>query len=340
MRPFTAPRGAVAHAAMNLAPVGLAVVGALLLAVLAVAPQADGRIIWACVKSIGGSVHIVSAGTRCKGDEVKFKWAGATGPAGTVGATGARGTNGANGAQGVTGATGPAGATGPTGAEGKEGSGGIGNRGATGATGPAGATGASGTNGTNGVTGATGATGAKGETGETGASGKAGTNGATGEKGATGATGPSGPKGIEGAASGLVHWRITVAAAGAGELEPNTVVLATLGPFTLTGHCYEAGSATEARTYISTSEDGAFITAFTEHMPLSVKDGEVPVFESVAGQTATHEPAFGLLPLNNKSWSAESHDGLVAFTAFANEGVWLQGNTGPACSFSGYLVTE
>ena len=88
MRPFKPPLGVEAHAAMNLASVGIAAVGALLLAVLALAPQADGRIIWACVKSVGGSVHIVSAGTRCKGDEVKLKWAGATGPTGTTGGQG------------------------------------------------------------------------------------------------------------------------------------------------------------------------------------------------------------------------------------------------------------
>jgi hypothetical protein len=159
MRSVKAPRGAEAHAVINPASVGLAAIGALVLAVLAVAPQADGRIIWACVKSVGGSVHIVSAGSRCRGDEVKFKWAGATGPTGTTGVTGPKGSTGANGAQGVTGATGPAGATGPTGAEG--------------ATGP---TGATGTQGVTGQAGSTGPSGAQGSTGPTGAEGASGSS--------------------------------------------------------------------------------------------------------------------------------------------------------------------
>ena len=115
-------------------------------------------------------------------------------------------------------------------------------------------------------------------------------------------------------------------------------MLATAGPFTLTGQCYEVGSYTEAATYIRTSQDGSYFTAYSEHVPLNVKDGETLVWERVGSQTATHEPAFGAP--NNKWWSAESHDGLVALSGFANEGVWLQGKTGPACSFSGYLVTE
>jgi hypothetical protein len=314
-------RGVGAHAAMNRAAAGLAVVGALLLAVLAVAPQAEGRIIWACVKQVGGSVHIVGSGTRCKKGEVKLKWIGKTGPTGTTGATGAEGTEGA---QGVTGATGPHGVTG---AEGKQG-----RAGATGAAGPTGAKGENGTTGAEGVTGATGGTGGKGETGATGA---------TGGKGEAGAAGATGPTGATGEVAGLIRWRNTIAVAGKSEGEPETVVLATAGPFTVTGRCYESGVWTEAGTYIRTSEDGSYAQGFNGmgKVPLNVEDGDVPISDEKAlGITAEHRADFK--SANDGSWGAESPDGSLALNGFANQGVWLQGENGPACSFSGYLIVE
>lgn len=135
------------------ASAALAAVSALPLAALAVAPEAHGSIIFACAKQLGGSVHIVTSGTRCKRGEVKLRWVGATGPTGVRGEAGA---SGASGAQGVTGATGAEGAVGATGPAGPPGGGGSGEGGATGPQG---------------VTGATGATGATGPTGPTGAGG-------------------------------------------------------------------------------------------------------------------------------------------------------------------------
>ena len=66
---------------------GLAAVAALLLEAFAVAPGAQAGIIFACAKQVGGSVHIVTAGTKCKRGEVKLRWVGATGPTGPVGPT-------------------------------------------------------------------------------------------------------------------------------------------------------------------------------------------------------------------------------------------------------------
>jgi len=130
----------------------------MLLALLAVAPKSEARTIWACVKQVGGAVHIVNVSTRCKKSEVKLSWTGAkgengaAGPRGEAGPKGASGVNGANGIQGVAGATGPAGSsTGTTGAQG-----------VTGATGPAGPPGAQGVTGAAGPTGPTGATGPSG----------------------------------------------------------------------------------------------------------------------------------------------------------------------------------
>jgi Collagen triple helix repeat (20 copies) len=149
-------------------PAGFVAAALMLLALLAVAPTSEARTIWACVKQVGGAVHIVNVGTRCKKAEVKLSWTGAKGEpgsagpkgdAGPAGPRGTNGTNGANGLQGVAGATGPAGSsTGTTGAQG-----------VTGATGPQGATGPAGPTGAQGVTGVTGAIGATGATGPSGA---------------------------------------------------------------------------------------------------------------------------------------------------------------------------
>src|SRR6516165_11448955 len=109
MRVFMVPRGARSRLALT-AAMGMA----LLLAGLALAPIASGRIIWVCVKQVGGTVHVVSAGTKCKKGEVKFSW-GAAGPRGPAGE---RGNNGTGGTTGVRGATGPAGSIGPTGPQG------------------------------------------------------------------------------------------------------------------------------------------------------------------------------------------------------------------------------
>jgi hypothetical protein len=131
------------------ATAGLAALSALLFAALAVAPESNAEIIFACAKQVGGSVHIVTAGTKCKRGEVKLRWAGATGPtgvAGQAGANGAAGVSGATGAEGVAGATGPAGPADTSGGNGATGAQGVtGATGATGATGPSGPTGASGT---------------------------------------------------------------------------------------------------------------------------------------------------------------------------------------------------
>jgi len=125
----------------------------LLFALLAVTPGAQARTIWACVKQVGGAVHIVGVQTQCKKGEVKLSWTGAqgekgpTGPEGVKGATGPAGVNGSAGdpSEGVTGATGPQGVTGATGAQG-----------VTGATGPTGSTGPTGPTGANSIMGGSG----------------------------------------------------------------------------------------------------------------------------------------------------------------------------------------
>ena len=152
MRAFRVPRGA-----QNRLALGAAMGTALLLAGLTLAPMASGRIIWVCVKQVGGSVHVVSAGSKCKKGEVKFSWgaAGPKGPAGDRGNNGVAGTSGLRGVTGATGVQGPAGPPGPAGPTGPSGAG----SGVTGATGPQGTTGPTGPTGQTGPTGTTGASG-------------------------------------------------------------------------------------------------------------------------------------------------------------------------------------
>src|SRR5215472_17837115 len=107
MRTFRLPRGA-----KNCVALGAALGTAVLLAGLALAPMASARIIWVCVKQVGGSVHVVSAGTKCKRGEVKFSW-GAAGPRGPAGERGSNGAGGTTGLRGLTGSTGPQGPAGP-----------------------------------------------------------------------------------------------------------------------------------------------------------------------------------------------------------------------------------
>jgi hypothetical protein len=92
----------------------LTAAGALLLAALAVAPQAEAATIYACVKKKSGSARIVSKKAKCKKGESKLSW-NSEGPAGRNGVNGANGSNGKDGAQGKEGIPGPFGETLPSG---------------------------------------------------------------------------------------------------------------------------------------------------------------------------------------------------------------------------------
>jgi hypothetical protein len=180
-------------------------------------------------------------------------------------------------------------------------------------------------------------------------SGKPGPRGAAGKEGPAGkegAAGKQGPAGKEGAAgkegiSGVIRWRATVAKAGKGEKEPEKVELAKAGPFTVTGHCYENGSRTAAATYIRSSEEKSFAQGDNgEGKEHGLKaEEEVQISEDVAeSETATHEATFD--SADDGSWGAETATGSLSLNGFGSQGVWLQGAGGPACSFSGYLLTE
>lgn len=177
----------------------------------------------------------------------------------------------------------------------------------------------------------------KGKTGKTGKTGNTGKTGGTGPVGPVGPTGPQGPAGV----SGVIRWRTTVATPGPSSSEPHTVTLATVGPFTVTGHCYESGLKTDAATYIATSETGSFAQGYSSRgseEPLTAGEDLQISEETAEGTTATHEAKF--VSANDGSWSARPANGSFALDGFGDQGVWLQGESGPACSFSGYLVVE
>jgi hypothetical protein len=93
---------------------GTAVLGtaaALLLAVLAIAPEAGAATIYACVKSKAGTARVFTKKPKCKKGETKLSW-------NTIGPSG---RNGANGIGGGAGKEGPAGKEGAKGVGGPAG---------------------------------------------------------------------------------------------------------------------------------------------------------------------------------------------------------------------------
>jgi hypothetical protein len=187
-----------------------------------------------------------------------------------------------------------------------------------------------------GAQGAPGATGATGPQGTMGASGVTGSPGPAGPQGPAGPTGPQGPAGL----SNIVSWNTTIATAGADFAHANTVTLATVGPFTLKGYCYDRGPSTTAETYISTTQDNSYMSDFwqSDQIPFNASQGFVEIGLSMGGETDIH--AFGFTGPFEGSTAAVSGDGATAINILTNVGVWMQGANGPACSFLGFLVKD
>jgi hypothetical protein len=231
---------------------------------------------------------------------------GATGPAGAQGAQGAAGANGVNGAAGAKGEPGPEGKQGPKG-----------ERGEKGEAGPAG--------GPEGPEGKQGPEGKEGKEGKPGAEGKAGPEGKPGEKGNTSLP--------------AVTWNKKVETAGASIATPKTVVLETIGPFTLVGWCYIVSDKTVANTFIETSENGVVFAetgGFEEEL---VKGEAIPVGAgSAESLTASHEAAFNG-PVEGP-FAAQNKTGTIALNGQANEAVFLGNKASPACYFTGTVTEE
>jgi hypothetical protein len=171
--------------------------------------------------------------------------------------------------------------------------------------------------------------------------GRQGLAGATGATGATGGTGGIGATGATGLISNMLQWNATVATPGAGIGTPNTVTLETVGPFTVTGYCYISGSNTVAATYGTTSQNGSGFSAYSgnEHLdPWNTGDAEDLLDTDAKGATSTSTPGFS--GPDDGSWAFSTANGSVVVNGFGNQGVYMQGSSGPACSFSGYLVKQ
>jgi hypothetical protein len=141
--------------------------------------------------------------------------------------------------------------------------------------------------------------------------------------------------------AGLTRWRTTVATPGASSAAPNVVALAAVGPFTIIGECWIAGSNTDAATFIRTSAAGSATQGYSGMglTPFGPTDGTKQISEDTAsGNTATHAERF--LGPDDGSWVAETPDGSLTLDGFGAQGVYMQGASGPACSFSGFLITQ
>jgi len=226
---------------------------------------------------------------------------------GEAGATGATGAVGATGATGATGAQGPAGTEGGPGPEGPQGPQGV--------------------------------PGPEGREGKEGKEGKRGLEGGRGPEGREGKEGPPGPEGGSGGQpAALRHWRRTLNVAGVDAAHATSVVLVEVAPFTITGRCYEEDEETIAQTYIGSSQPGSYLRVY-EQWATSTINGETPLVpEPAEGITSEHEAVLEGGP--EGTFTAASHDGGVSLEGSVDQGVWLSGEEGPACSFSGWALEE
>lgn len=178
------------------------------------------------------------------------------------------------------------------------------------------------------------ARGAAGPRGKPGLQGPAGPVGSAGQAGAAGPAGPSGPPG-----TGVATYAESVAEPGASITQPNTVTLATIGSFTVTGACYYAsdGVSVTAVTYFSTSEDHASydVIGYSGVGDFDVSSGNIQIGVATTGRPGSpsqvsHEPTFLQSP--DDSIAAYLYDSASVYHGSAG------GASAPACNWSGYYV--
>ena len=143
----------------------------------------------------------------------------------------------------------------------------------------------------------------------------------------------------------VITWNKTIATAPAppsapqrsGGFSGNTVVLATVGPFTVKGYC-AAPEGVEAYTNVASAQDGSSL-AWDDSMYAgnfnSGNEHGVSNFAFGGPQSPSLTTEY-----QNGEFVASTNDQATAFTGFASNGVYIQGSEGPACSFIGYLVVE
>ncbi|HEY2354594.1 MAG TPA: hypothetical protein VGH79_06835 [Gaiellaceae bacterium] len=143
--------------------------------------------------------------------------------------------------------------------------------------------------------------------------------------------------------SSVVSWNKTVANAPAPPsqkhgLSANYVDLAKVGPFTIRGYC-ALGEGVESYTDVISAQNGSSLAWDDEsNYPASFQAGDDRrVSNSADG--SSQSPSF-VTEYENGEFAVASADQTTAFTGFAENGVYIQGADGPACSFTGYIVIE
>jgi hypothetical protein len=143
--------------------------------------------------------------------------------------------------------------------------------------------------------------------------------------------------------SSVVTWNKTVATAfggGAphlGGLAPGTVDLAKVGPFTVRGVCSSL-QGVRAGTVVISAQNGSSFTWADNNYSGDFDSGNAQQ-ASNAAYGSSESPGF-VNENTNGEFSVATADQTTAFTGFANNGVYINGPTGPACSFTGYLVIQ
>ena len=139
--------------------------------------------------------------------------------------------------------------------------------------------------------------------------------------------------------NGLKRYSKTLATAGPSSSSPTSVSLATDGPFTVLGECYVSGSKTYAHTAVKTSQSGDALNSYgaTSIDPFGPSNGAENVTQDYAEAT-TGSPAFEG-PYDG-SWATMTPNNSLSVNGFETQAVYQDGPSGPACSFSGYLISE
>lgn len=134
-----------------------------------------------------------------------------------------------------------------------------------------------------------------------------------------------------------IRWNQT---ANPGFQVPTETEIAKVGPVTVVGTCVEnGGGETRAATRFVSTESGMYQAG-------GYSGGETPF---KAGEPATNAPgqsSSGGYPGKPKGDQGDAADwtitttGDFAISGFSTEGVWLEGEAGAACTFTGYAVID
>lgn len=175
------------------------------------------------------------------------------------------------------------------------------------------------------------------DTGTAGPTGPQGAAGPTGVAGPTGAAGLQGPAGATGPSN--TSWiRQSVATPGSGRGSPNTFDAGTWGPFSLTGYCFDAGIPSpgiEAVYYFGSTDPAAMYNDYNTTGSNGIRAGSTPVAIGYAANGRESTPGFAG-PWDG-TFAAMSSDLNTYITGSLSTGVFVDGGSGPACQFAGFV---